>query len=290
MAKAVKRARAQKRAARHTRKQARKDARNERRLGKINYKTDKKQSRREARLGRKQARRDTRLDRVESRRERKQTRRDVRQQKLEARNTPEAIAARKAKRRKFFKSVGKGLKDVAGGLLCVGKAGIGEVLKNPELMDDVKQLAEAVMSQGASEADDMAEGDGLSFEKIADIASTVGGAVVDQCIKDPSKKKMAQSMIQAKDLAKYADIANDGGAMEALKAIIEDTHQNAEDVGSDLARQSGVTPTLLKAQNMFVEKLEEKGVPGLDTLLRKDPAEKFEIAKKFISMFRSAAE
>lgn len=272
MAKAVKRARSQKRAARHTRKQARKDARNERRLGKINYKTDKKQSRRDARLARKEARRDARL------------------QKIEARNTPEAIAERKAKRRKFFKSVGKGLKAVAGGLLCVGKAGIGEILKNPELMEDVKGLAAAVGSGGISELDDVAEGDGLSYEKLASMASTISGAVVDQCVKDQSKKKMAQSMIQASDLAKYADIASADGAMSALKAMIDDTHQNAEAVGADLAKQSGVSPTVLKVQNMLVEKLEEKGVPGLDNFLKKDPEEKFEIAKKFISMFTADTE
>lgn len=222
-----------------------------------------RQARRSARQARKQARQKARLDRIR------------------ARNTPEAIAARKKKRKQFFKKIGRGIKHVAGGLLCVGKAGVSEVLKNPKLMTEFSGL---VASAGAA-AEGVAtpETMGMSFQALADMANTIGSAVVDKCIKDPSKKKMAKSMIQVTDLAKYADIAHQKDPMSAVKAMIEDTHQNTESAGAKLARRAGVSPEVLKRQFMLAEELQKKGIGNFDTFLKLPPQEKVQLAKKFIS-------
>lgn len=214
-----------------------------------------------------------RLERA-ARRRRRQARKDARNElKLERiRGRPARIAKRKARRKKFFRGLGKGLKSVAGGLLCATKAAATSALSDPEVMSGLQQLGSAAAGNPASEA--------MGMQAVASLAKKVGGSIVDQCVKDNTHKEMAKSMIQVTDYAKYAEIAHNENPTAALKAIIRDTHAKAQETGSDLAEQSGVSPVILKAQNMLVERLEKIGVKLPDSFLKMPIERKLALVQK----------
>ena len=230
--------------------------------------------RKKAKMDRRDSRKQARFDRREARKQARYDRKAKRKADWEAKR-PERIA----KRKKFFKSVGKGLKSMGAGLLCATEASFSVIAKDPEVMGKLKQMgkaaAMAAATDGASALNPAMVTETMG--SVAKLAGSVGSAVVNKCVKNPKHRELANSMIKATDLAKYASIAHEEGSMAALKALVEDTKEKAVEHGMKVAKDSGISPEVLLKQKELLKLAKNVGLPIPDNFLEMEISDKMKM-------------